>query len=128
MGGAYGAGVTSVYVRGRFWRLGAAPGCCYCAWLESACDMSARDVSPAVLNKLRKQMEEMGGDWSNVTLLERAADNLEGFAEKSFDTVILNSVVKYFPSASYLIGVLEGALRLVKPGGRIFIGDVETWR
>jgi len=84
------------------------------------------DVSPAVLNKLRKQMEEMGGDWSNVTLLERAADNLEGFAEKSFDTVILNSVVKYFPSASYLIGVLEGALRLVKPGGRIFIGDVRN--
>jgi ubiquinone/menaquinone biosynthesis C-methylase UbiE len=84
------------------------------------------DVSSAVLAKLRKQMEEMGGEWNNVTLLERSAENLEGFAEGSFDTVILNSVVKYFPNVSYLLQVLEGVLRLVKPGGRIFIGDVRS--
>lgn len=84
------------------------------------------DVSSTVLKKLRKQMDELGGEWSNVTLLERSAENLEGLAESSFDTVILNSVVKYFPNVSYLLGVLEGALRLVKPGGRIFIGDVRN--
>jgi ubiquinone/menaquinone biosynthesis C-methylase UbiE len=84
------------------------------------------DIASTVLKKLRKQMDELGGEWSNVTLLERSAENFEGFAEGSFDTVILNSVVKYFPNVSYLLGVLEGALRLVKPGGRIFIGDVRN--
>ena len=84
------------------------------------------DIAATVLKKLRKQMDELGGEWSNVTLLERSAENLEGFAENSFDTVILNSVVKYFPNVSYLLGVLGGALRLVKPGGRIFIGDVRN--
>ncbi len=84
------------------------------------------DVSPEVLKKLKKQMDEWGGEWSNVTLLERSAENLEGFADGSFDTVILNSVVQHFPNVSYLLSVLERALRLVKPGGRIFIGDVRN--
>lgn len=84
------------------------------------------DVSPEVLKKLKKQMEELGGEWGNVTVLERSAENLEGFAEGSFDTVILNSVAQHFPNVSYLLGVLEGAIRLVKPGGRIFIGDVRN--
>jgi ubiquinone/menaquinone biosynthesis C-methylase UbiE len=84
------------------------------------------DVSGTVLKKLRKQMEELGGEWSKVTLLERSAENLDGFAECSIDTAILNSVVKYFPNDSYLLSVLEGAIRLVKPGGRIFVGDVRN--
>jgi ubiquinone/menaquinone biosynthesis C-methylase UbiE len=84
------------------------------------------DVSPTVLKKLRGQMNELGRSWSNVTLLERSAENLVEFADSSFDTVILNSVVKYFPNYSYLLGVLEQALRLVKPGGRIFVGDVRN--
>lgn len=84
------------------------------------------DISAAVIRKLRKQMDELGGDWSNVTLLERSAENFDSLAEKSFDTVILNSVVKYFPSVSYLLGVLAKALRVVKPGGRVFIGDVRN--
>lgn len=84
------------------------------------------DVSPTVLKKLREQMDELGGEWSNVTLLERSAGNLDEFADNSFDMVILNSVVKYFPNFSYLLNVLERALRLVKPGGRFFVGDVRN--
>ncbi len=41
-----------------------------------------------------------------------------------FDTVILNSVVQYFPSVHYLERVLEQALTVLAPGGRLFIGDV----
>jgi ubiquinone/menaquinone biosynthesis C-methylase UbiE len=84
------------------------------------------DFSAAGLKRIKEQMQEMGGLWNGVSLLERSAENFDGFAENSFDTVILNSVVKYFPSAAYLIGVLEGALRVVKPGGKIFIGDVRN--
>ena len=43
---------------------------------------------------------------------------------ETFDTVILNSVVQYFPSVHYLVRVFERALATLAPGGRLFVGDV----
>ena len=39
---------------------------------------------------------------------------------------MINSVVQYFPTVDYLVRVLEGAARIVKPGGTIFVGDVRS--
>jgi SAM-dependent methyltransferase len=86
----------------------------------------ATDFAPAVLKKLRKQMDQMGGSWDGVDLLERPADNFDGLAGGSFDTVIINSVTHYFPNATYLAKVMEGAAGVLKPGGKIFIGDVRS--
>jgi amino acid adenylation domain-containing protein len=61
---------------------------------------------------------------SNVRLMQTAAHEIGSLGERGFDLVILNSVVQYFPSASYLIEVLAQARSLLAPGGRIFIGDV----
>ncbi len=63
---------------------------------------------------------------SQVVLSQRMADDFEGFEPESLDTVIINSVAQYFPSLDYLVKVLEGAVRLTKPGGAIFIGDVRN--
>lgn len=41
-----------------------------------------------------------------------------------YDVVILNSVVQCFPSSRYLAQVLRGASRCLKPGGRVYLGDV----
>jgi len=86
----------------------------------------ATDFASAVLQKLRTQMDQMVGSWNGVDLLERPGDNFEGLAESSFDTVVINSVTHYFPNASYLTKVMEGAARLLRPGGNIFIGDVRS--
>lgn len=86
----------------------------------------ATDFSAAVLQRLREQLAKVEGVWSHVALFERGADNFEGFAANSFDTVILNSVIQYFPSAAGLVRVLEQVARIVKPGGRIFVGDVRS--
>lgn len=86
----------------------------------------ATDFAPAVLGKLRKQMEQMGSSWDGVDLLERTADNFEGVPECAFDTVIINSVTQHFPNVSYLTKVMDGAVRVLKPGGKIFIGDVRS--
>lgn len=61
---------------------------------------------------------------AHVQLLQRSADDLHEFGTGSFDTVILNSVVQYFPDIEYLIHVLREAVRLVSPQGAIFVGDV----
>ena len=40
-----------------------------------------------------------------------------------FDLVIVNSVVQYFPTASYLDDVIEQAVARTRPGGTVFVGD-----
>ncbi len=61
-----------------------------------------------------------------VKLLKRMATDFEGIKENSFDAVILNSVVQYFPSLDYLLQVLDEAIDTVAPGGFVFIGDVRS--
>ncbi|HXZ16822.1 MAG TPA: amino acid adenylation domain-containing protein, partial [Roseiarcus sp.] len=60
----------------------------------------------------------------HVELLHREATAFEGWETAAFDTVVMNSVAQYFPDVDYLLRVLEGAVALVGPGGRIFVGDV----
>jgi amino acid adenylation domain-containing protein len=63
---------------------------------------------------------------AHVELLHREATELEGLEGGAFDLVILNSVVQYFPGLDYLRRVIDGALRVLEPGGRIFFGDVRS--
>jgi polyketide synthase PksJ len=81
------------------------------------------DISAAALGKLRRWTDARN-DLRHVELLHRSAPELTDLEPGSFDTVVLNSVVQYFPSLEYLITVLQGAVRLLAAGGRIFIGDV----
>jgi amino acid adenylation domain-containing protein len=85
------------------------------------------DFSPASLRQVQRLIAERR-DLRHVTLLQRGADDFTGFEPASFDTVILNSVVQYFPSVDYLVQVLEGAVQATRPGGAIFIGDVRDLR
>jgi iturin family lipopeptide synthetase A len=82
------------------------------------------DFSQTALHDLQQQVQQVG--LSQVRLLHREASNLEGFEQASFDTVIINSVAQYFPSIDYLVEVIKGAIQVVKPGGRIYIGDVRN--
>ncbi|MEU0391176.1 non-ribosomal peptide synthetase, partial [Streptomyces chartreusis] len=59
-----------------------------------------------------------------VRLRCQAADVVEGLPAEYFDTVLINSVVQYFPDGRYLSRVIERALGLLAPGGRLVVGDV----
>ena len=61
-----------------------------------------------------------------VRLRVQPADVADGLPQGHFDVVVLNSVVQYFPSAGYLLDVLGVAMRLLAPGGALFIGDVRN--
>jgi amino acid adenylation domain-containing protein len=63
----------------------------------------------------------------HVELLQRAADDFSGLEDGSFDVVVINSVVQYFPGIDYLRAVLEGAVRMLRPGGRVYVGDVRDF-
>ncbi|OSI54391.1 hypothetical protein BSZ15_22670 [Bradyrhizobium canariense] len=65
---------------------------------------------------------------SAVRLRRLDATDLGDIPLASFDLVIVNSVVQYFPGVDYLIEVLRQAERLLCPGGAIFVGDVRNLR
>ena len=64
---------------------------------------------------------------AHVKLSQRMADDFTGIEPGAFDLVILNSVIQYFPGIDYLMQVLEGAVRSVRAGGSIYVGDIRNF-
>jgi pristinamycin I synthase-3/4 len=88
-------------------------------------DYIGLDFSAAALDQLRQVIQEHPG-LGHVNLRQGLAHELEFSADESFDLVVINSVVQYFPSTDYLLQVLEQAVRVTERGGHIFIGDVRS--
>lgn len=82
------------------------------------------DFSATVLRTLQSAVSAQ--DLSQVTLCLQRAEDWTNVKANSFDTVIINSVVQYFPGADYLLNVIQGAVQATAPGGHIFIGDVRS--
>ncbi len=81
------------------------------------------DISQVALDYVQQQAASQP-NLPPLTLEKREANHFEGWEAGQFDAVILNSIVQLFPNADYLVQVLTGAVRLVRPGGFIFVGDV----
>ncbi|MEO3776708.1 amino acid adenylation domain-containing protein [Micromonospora sp. B11E3] len=84
------------------------------------------DFSRSVLESVRRRLDGMPQLRDSVTLLQRQADDLADLHTEAVDTVLVNSVIQYFPDIHYLVRVLNGALERVDPGGRIIVGDVRS--
>ncbi|WP_280367066.1 non-ribosomal peptide synthetase [Nocardia wallacei] len=87
----------------------------------------ATDFSAPTIATLRRQLDALGVEWGDRVIPSvRAADDTDGLPEGYFDTVVLNSVIQYFPGEGYLRTVLERLERLLAPGGAVFLGDVRN--
>ncbi len=84
------------------------------------------DFSKKVIAYLKKMLETAPEISGRVYLHHCDADSLPSQDMGSFDVVVLNSVVQYFPNAEYLVSVLKQALKLLQPGGVVFVGDVRN--
>lgn len=82
------------------------------------------DFSANAIEALQKVVQQR--ELTNVMLQQCDAIEIEQFAGQQFDMIVLNSVVQYFPDSDYLQQVLAVGLRLLKPGGHFFIGDVRN--
>src|SRR4029079_16209819 len=71
------------------------------------------DFSAAALAHIEQNLPARG--LKNVALRQHRADDLSSIQPGSFDTVVINSVIQYFPSADYLVRVLEQAATALKP-------------
>ncbi|WP_302216612.1 non-ribosomal peptide synthase/polyketide synthase [Streptomyces sp. JUS-F4] len=98
------------------------------ARLAAECEQYwATDFSANVIGRLERQVADAGLA-DRVWLRCQAAEDTEGLPDGYFDTIVLNSVVQYFPTGDYLARVLDAVLRLLAPGGRIVLGDIRNVR
>ncbi|MCZ8048652.1 MAG: amino acid adenylation domain-containing protein, partial [Microcystis sp. LE19-41.2A] len=84
------------------------------------------DYSAATINNLEHLCGTIEGLEGKVRLLHRTADDFTGIPQATFDRVVINSVVQYFPSVDYLLQVIAGAVKAIADRGKIFLGDIRS--
>ena len=80
------------------------------------------DISDRALDHVRKTAAAAGLD--NIELRQGSIEALEGLPDDSLDTVVLNSTVQYLPSAEFLERLIGVLVRVTRPDGAIFLGDI----
>lgn len=88
----------------------------------------ATDFAAPVIRKLTEGVQSDPVLAGKVELRCQAAEVTDGLPTGWFDTVVINSVVQYFPSLDHLHQVIRGALDLLAPGGSLFLGDIRDLR
>ncbi|WP_194813355.1 non-ribosomal peptide synthase/polyketide synthase [Nocardia sp. XZ_19_385] len=113
---------------GRVLEIGVGSGLLLSQVAPDCAEYWATDLAPATITALRRQLGDLDAGWADrVELRAQAADDVTGLPEGYFDTVVLNSVIQYFPSQAYLRTVLERVAGLLAPGGAVFVGDVRNF-
>ncbi|GAB3264612.1 hypothetical protein GCM10027347_31780 [Larkinella harenae] len=83
------------------------------------------DYSPTAIENLREKLALNKTKWRNVKTAVANADDFSAVPAGSLDLVLIHSVAQYFPDTAYLQRVIEEAVKVVAPGGCIFIGDMQ---
>ena len=87
----------------------------------------ATDMSAVAIDNLARSLEQLQVPWRDrVQLLTQPAHVTETLPHGYFDTIILNSIIQYFPNRGYLAEVIGNVMDLLAPGGTLFIGDVRN--
>ncbi|MDF2582289.1 MAG: linear gramicidin synthetase subunit, partial [Mycobacterium sp.] len=87
----------------------------------------ATDISAVVVESIAESLRDNDIAWRDrVQLMARPAHVTDALPRAHFDTIVINSVVQYFPNAAYLAEVMDNAMELLAPGGTLFIGDVRN--
>ena len=85
------------------------------------------DISAEAIARLQAWASTQPG-LRHLELGQRAAHELDDLPDGGVDTVIINSVVQYFPDHAYLERVLTAIAPKLSPGGHVFVGDVRDVR
>lgn len=81
------------------------------------------DLSEVGLSYIKEHLN----DQTNVRLYQKSADDLGELLNETFDTIIINSVVQYFPDINYFEKVMETLFSILRPKGSIFLGDIRSF-
>ena len=104
--------------------IGCGTGLLLYRYSEHCKEVHGLDVSEQALKMLGQGVAARS--WDHVHLYKGDALSFGNHVDTSFDTVVINSVVQYFPSLEYLREMLASLLNSMTSKGRIFIGDVRN--
>ena len=82
------------------------------------------DPSQHAIDKLDKALKTKG--IKHVKVLRDTAAHIEQYWHERFDTVVMNSVIQYFPGTNYLKTVIENVLK--SSCNSLYIGDIKSLR
>ena len=85
----------------------------------------ATDYAHTAIENLKEQLMTDPQKWKHVSTQTAPADDYSMVARHSQDLVLINSVAQYFPDTEYMLKVVREAVKVTKPGGCIFIGDMQ---
>ena len=85
----------------------------------------ASDFSEYAINALNTYSKRIP-NLRHVCTVKRAANQMLAEEKNSYDTIVLNSVIQYFPHIDYLISVLDQCVDAIDSPGQIYIGDVRN--
>ncbi|MEU4475720.1 amino acid adenylation domain-containing protein, partial [Micromonospora sp. NPDC023888] len=111
--------------RGRVLEIGSGSGLLMTPLADAVDEYWGTDLSQVSIDRLRAFADARG--WDHVRLSCQPAHDVTGLPRRYFDTVVINSVVQYFPSADYLRDVLTQVMDLLADGGRVIVGDVRHY-
>lgn len=84
------------------------------------------EISVSSLKSLQEAVNQHPRLVEKVKLRHQEAIDFSGIPEGFFDTIIINSVVQYFPDVDYLHSVLSSAVKIASSDASIFVGDIRN--
>ncbi len=118
----------SEYQPERIFEIGCGSGLLMYPLLPACTHYTGIDFSNEIIGRHQAAFQKLG--IQNAAVATARADRIRqsGIIHPGeADTVIINSVIQYFPNVAYLESVIRDSLDLIETG-RIFIGDVKDYR
>ncbi|WP_324672444.1 non-ribosomal peptide synthetase [Hymenobacter sp. GOD-10R] len=86
------------------------------------------DFSRSCVNQITQHIRKGQRDYGPTELQVGAAHELALRSGEQVDTILLNSIIQYFPGEDYLSEVIAKSISLLDGNGRIILGDVRDNR
>lgn len=113
---------TVINPSARVLEIGCASGLTLFRLAPSVLKYTGIDISSKTISKTRDAVRLSG--LNNVELHTLGAHELGMLGDEKYDLIILNSVVQNFSGLNYLRKVIAKCVSLLRPEGKIFLGDI----
>ena len=108
--------------------IGIGTGLIYYQLAEKVKKYIGTDFSKSSINQIYERISKGLRNYCPTELRVSAAHEIVLNDSGVVDTIILNSVIQYFPGESYMTDIIDRSVSLLKGNGRIIVGDVRDNR
>ncbi|GEO12155.1 non-ribosomal peptide synthetase [Segetibacter aerophilus] len=112
----------------RVLEIGSGSGLIYYQLAGKVAKYIGTDFSRASIEMIRNRISLGLRDYGPTELQVSAAHEVRVDVGEAIDTIVLNSIIQYFPGQGYLSNVIENCISILHEKGRIVIGDVRDLR